>query len=140
MVASLAATLLYEAHQLGRLRRDGDDFVITGGAADLATQRLDLGAQARRFQRILDGDAQFFEVERLADEVVGAQLKRGLHVIELRIGRDHDDRRRVGSFLNLLENLDAAQVGHADVEQNQVGRFVAGRGAGRVRPKAASTT
>ncbi len=118
--------LLYETHQFCSLRRNCDHFVITRRAADLAAQRFDLGAKASRLERVLDGDAEFFEVERLADEVVGAQLKRGLHVIQLRIGRDHDDRRRVGSFLDLLEHLDAAQVGHTDVEQNQVGGLLLG--------------
>ena len=46
-MASLAATLLNEAHQFGHLLRDADDVVIAGAAADFAAQRLDFGAQAR---------------------------------------------------------------------------------------------
>ena len=48
--------LLHEAHQLGYLRRDCDDLVISGVAAHLSTQGLDFGAQAGGLQRVLDGD------------------------------------------------------------------------------------
>ena len=98
--------------------------MIAGIAPHLAAQRFDLCAQAIRFERVLNGDAKLLEIQRLADEIVGAKLERGLHVVKLRVGRDHDDRRRVGSFLDLFENLDAAHVGHAHIEQNQVGRLV----------------
>ena len=96
-MASLAATLCTKLISSVHLRRDGDDFVISGVAPNFSAQRLDFGAQARGFERVLNGDAQFVEIERLADEVVSAQLERVLDVVQLRIGRDHDDRRRVGS-------------------------------------------
>ena len=47
---------LHEAHELRCFGRDCDDLVISSVAADLSTQRLDFGAQARSLQRVLDGD------------------------------------------------------------------------------------
>ena len=41
--------------------------MIAGAALHLAAQRLDFRAQVRSFERVLDGDAEFVEVERLAD-------------------------------------------------------------------------
>ena len=67
---------------------------------------------------------EFVEIERLADEVVGAQLERDFHILKLRIGGDHDDGASVAIFLELIENFQAAQVGQAHVEQNQVGRLM----------------
>jgi hypothetical protein len=100
--------------------------VIAGATADLAAQRLHLGAQAGGLQRVLHRHRQFVEVQRLAHEVVGAQLERGLHVLQLRIGGDHDDGAGVVRFLQLLQDFDAAGIGQAHVEQHEVGRLVVG--------------
>ena len=98
VVASLVAILLDEAQQLRHLLRDADDVVIAGAAAHLAAQRLNFGAQAGGFERVLDGDRELVEVQRLADEIVGAQLQRGLHVLQLRVGGDHDDGASVAGL------------------------------------------
>ena len=66
---------------------------------------------------------EFIEIDRLADEIVGSQLKRCFHVVQLRIGSDHDDGAGVAVFLELIEHFDAGQVGHAHVEQDEIGRF-----------------
>ena len=98
VVASLEATFCTKFISSVIFGETRDHFVIAGAPAHFAAQRLDLGAQPRGFERVLDGDVQFVEIERLADEVVGAQLERGLDVIELGIGGDHDDgaeRRRL---------------------------------------------
>ena len=124
VVASLVAILLTKPQQLGHLRRDADDVVIARPAAYLAAQRFDLGAQPRGFQRVLDCDCEFVEIERLADKVVGAQLERSLYVVQLRIGRDHDDGAGVARFLELFENVDAAGIGQAHVEQHEIRRLV----------------
>ena len=88
-----------EAQQLGHLLRDADHIVIAGATAHLAAQRFDLGAQAGGLERVFYRDRQFVEVQRLADEVVGAQLERRLHVLKLGIGGDHNDGTRVVGFL-----------------------------------------
>ena len=73
---------------------------------------------------ILDGDVKLVEIDGLADEVVGAELEGGFDVVELRVGGDHDDGAGVAIFLELIEDLDAGEVGHANVEQDEVGGFV----------------
>src|SRR5581483_10993108 len=81
----------HKAHQLGHLGGLADDLVVSRAAADFTAQGLDFAAQLVGFERVLDGDVEFVEVERLADEVVGAEFERHLNVVELRVGGDHDD-------------------------------------------------
>ena len=97
---------------------------ITGSAAHLTAQGLDFGAQAGGLERVLDGDVKLVEIDRLADEVVGSELERGFDIVKLGIGRDHDDGAGVAAFLELIQDLDAAEVGHAHVEQDEIGRFM----------------
>ena len=115
VVASLAATLLTNPSNSAIFCRDANHVVVPGAPTDFAAQRLDLGAQAGGFQRILYRDRQLVEVERLADEVIGAQLERRFDVFQLRVGGDHDDRARVTGFLELFQDVDAAGVGQAHV-------------------------
>ena len=115
---------LHEVHQFGRLRRHGDHFVIAGVPAHLAAQRLHLAAQVVGLERVLDGDVELFEVQRLADEVVGSEFQGALDVVQLRVGGDHDDGLGVTVLLELFQNLKAVQVRQAHVEQNQVRRLV----------------
>ena len=56
VVASLAATFFTKFMSSDALGGDCDDLVIASVAANLATQRLDFGAQAGSLQRILNGD------------------------------------------------------------------------------------
>ena len=115
---------LHEVHQLRHLRRDARQLRDIQCAAHFSAQRLHFGPQAGRFQRVLDGDLEFVEVERLADEIVSPQLESGFDVIELRIGRDHDHRRaHPAIFLSLFQDLNPVHVRQAHVEQNEVGRF-----------------
>ena len=86
---------------------------------------MQLAAQVRGLQCIPDGCLQFVEIDRLAHEVVRAQLEGCFHVVELRIGRNHDDGARVACLLQLIQHLNAGKVGHADVEQREVGGFLA---------------
>ena len=69
-------------------------------------------------------DRQFVEVQRLPHEVVGAKLERSLHILQLRIGRDHNDRARIAGLLQLFQEFNAVGVGQAHVEQHEVGRLV----------------
>ena len=126
VVASLVAILLDEAQQFSHLLGDADHVVVSGAAADLAAQRLDFGAQTRGLQRVLHRDREFVEVQRLADEVVGAQLERGLHVLELRVGGDHDDGAGVAGLLQLFQDFNAVGVGQAHIQQHEIGGSRAG--------------
>ena len=47
--------------------------MVTGSPPDFAAQRLDLRPKAPASERILQRDAQLFEIDGLADEIVGAQ-------------------------------------------------------------------
>jgi len=78
-----------------------------------ATQRLNLAAQAGSLECILDGDVEFLEIERLADEVVRAELQGSFHVIQLRVSRDHDHGASVPVLFELIKDFEAAKVGHA---------------------------
>ena len=100
--------------------------MITGAAAHLTAQRFHLRAQPRGFQRVLDGDRELVEIQRLANEIVGPQLERGLHVLQLRVGGNHDDGARVAGFLQLFQEFNAAGIGQAHVQQHEVGRLVVG--------------
>jgi len=115
-----------EVHEFGHLRGDADHAVITDSAADCAAQGLDFSAEAGGFERVPDRDLKFVEIHGLADKVVGSELERGFHVVELRVGCDHDDGAGVAIFFEFVENLDAGEVGHADIEQDEVGRFALG--------------
>ena len=117
---------LHEAHELRCLGRHGHDLVISSMAADLSAQRLDFGAQARSLQRVLDGDPQFLEIQWLTYKIVSSKFNGSLHIIQLRVRGNHDDGRSFGSFLDLFEHLDAAEVRHADVKQDEIRRLMLG--------------
>ncbi len=80
--------------------------------------------EAAGLKGVLDGDGEFVEVERLADEIVGAQLERVFDVVELRVGGDHDDRTGAVVLLDVLKDFETADVGKANVEENEIGEFV----------------
>src|SRR5208282_4266737 len=96
---------LHEVHQFGRLGRHRDHFVIAGVPANLTPQRLNLAPQVVSFQRILDRDVEFFEIQRLAHEIVSAQLESGLDVVQLRVGGNHDDGGGSAALFELFQDL-----------------------------------
>ncbi len=110
-------------HELDHLGRDAYHAVIAGFAAYLTSQGLHFGTQARSLERILDGDVEFIEIDRLAHEVVGPEFECGFDIVKLRIGSDHDDGAGIAAFLELIQHLDAGKVGHTDVEQDEIRRF-----------------
>jgi len=120
-MASLAATL---RTKFDHLRRDAHYAVITDSAAYLTSQGLDFGAQARGLERVLDGNVELIEIDGLAYEIEGPELECGFDIVQLRIGGDHDDGAGIASLLELIQHLDTGEVRHADVEEDEIGRFV----------------
>ena len=78
-------------------------------------------------------------VDRLGQVLVGAGLEAGDDVLGIGLGGDQDDRherqRRVG--LEPTADLDAVQLGHHDVEQDQVRTARARAAASASSPSAA---
>ena len=120
-------------HQLGDLR--GQETLEPGHALDLAeligdallqvaVHVGDLVVQLLQPQRGLDPGHQRHLVDRLGEVFVGAGLESRHHVLGVGLGGAQDDRherqRRVA--LELLADLDAVDLRHHDVEQNQVGQ------------------
>ncbi len=70
----------------------------------------------------VDPCPQQHRVERLRQVVVGADLDATYDAVDLVDGRDHDDRdvRGARRRLETLERLDAVELRHEDVEQDDV--------------------
>ena len=105
-------------------------------------QFLDLALQPRGFQRPRRHQDQPVGLERLFDEVIGAALDRGDRGFDIAVAGDHHDRQVGIVLLDLLEQLQAVELGalQPDVEEHQmrtaVGdfrqrRIAVARGAGR---------
>jgi hypothetical protein len=86
--------------------------------------------------------AQQDRVERLGQVVLGARLDAADHAVGLLQARDHDHRDGVQALVRLepLEHLEAVEIGHHQIEQDQVEllerekleRAPAGLGAGHL--------
>ena len=79
-------------------------------------------------QQALDPRQQLGEVERLGDVVVGAELEAVDHVVRLVARGEHQDRREVAVLAQPLADLEAVDLGQADVEQDEVVAPRLGRG------------
>ena len=115
---------VHELHQFSHFSRHANDIVIAGAPAHFSAQGLHFVAERSRFQRVLQRDAEFLVIDRLADKVVRAQPQRGFHIFQLRIGRHHDDCARVAALLQLFQDLNAALAGQVHVKQYGVRRLV----------------
>jgi hypothetical protein len=78
-------------------------------------------AQARGFHRAFDHHHQLVDVERLADEIVGALLDRGDRDLDIAVARDDDDRHIGIVELDHFEDVDPvhAAVLEPDIEDHQ---------------------
>ncbi len=75
--------------------------------------------QQAHFQNIVNAGAQFGQIERFADEILGARFQRAQFVSGL--GGDHQDRK-IAVFLDFLQafhHLESVHAGHLEIEQNQ---------------------
>jgi hypothetical protein len=64
------------------------------------------------------------KIDGLANEVVSAQLERVFDVVKLRVGGDHDDGAGIAVLAQLRQHVEAAHVGQANIEQDEVGRLM----------------
>src|SRR5262245_36415425 len=93
------------------LRRVADDQnAWTVDGFPLTTMPLQL-------ERMIEREAQFLQVDRLADEIVGAASQSRDSVLEQRLGRDHNHCRLWAASLDLAQQVEAGTVGQVDVQQ-----------------------
>ena len=128
----------HEANLLAQ-RLEGHAFAGEhGGHAELALELLVFGAQAARFDGVLDDDEGAIEGERLLEKVVGAELGGLDGGLDGAVAADDDDLRPGlgGELANVGEHFESVAIGEPDVEQDHVvGRVLKqhqrlGRGGG----------
>jgi hypothetical protein len=92
------------------------------------TQADVLALELVRLQRALDGQQQLGHGQRLFQEVVGAEAGRLDRGLDVAVAGHHDHRAGQALVLvPLLEQADAVEIGHPDVEQHQVRAALAQR-------------
>src|SRR5262245_55675864 len=97
------------------LRRVADDQnAWTVDGFPLTTMSLQL-------ERMIEREAQFLQVDRLADEVVGAASQSRDSILEQRLGRNHNHGRPRAAALDLGQQVEAGAVWQIDVEQQRGG-------------------
>ena len=108
--------------ELGDLRRHA---LLERGVPllDFVGQRLDRVVQALDAQHRAHARGERRMVDRLGQVLVAAGLEPGDHVLRVGHRGDHDDRRERerGVGAQPPADLDAVELGHHDVEQDQVG-------------------
>ena len=105
--------------QVGDRRRSADHAI---GGAGACAQLADFAPQPRRLQRALDDEDQPVGLERLLDEVVGAELDRGDRGFDVAVAGDHHHRHVAVLLLDHFQQLQAVEPRalHPDVEQHQM--------------------
>ena len=101
-------------------------------AGDLPTMRLvaparaaqlgDFALQARGFERAFGDQHQAVRLERLFDEIIGAELDRGDRRLDIAVaGNHHDRQRRMFCSLTIFEQLQAVELRalQPDVEEDE---------------------
>src|SRR3569833_3459403 len=86
----------------------------------LAQSRI-LGVQIQMRESVAQRYENAVRVERLLEDVVGAELRRFDGGLDRRVAADHHDDRALIMLLDLLERLHAVDAGHLHVEEDQVG-------------------
>ena len=81
---------------------------------------LEFLVQQPHFQHVVDARLDFDQIERLADEILGAGLQRAQLVAGL--GGEHEDRKVAVRVVGLeaFHHLESIHAGHLQVEQDQV--------------------
>ena len=89
--------------------------------------------QQAHFQNVVDARAQLGQIERFADEILGAGFERAQLVGRLR--GDHEDRQIAVrfDFLQTFHHLESVHAGHLKIEQDQAVAVLAVQFADLVR-------
>ena len=83
-------------------------------------ERPDLSPQLTGFERLLDEQRHFIEVERLVDVMECAELHRLDGVLDRRESGHEDHQRLGGLFLDAAQQGDAIVIGQAEIEQHEI--------------------
>ena len=94
---------------------------------DFLSQAGDFIFQTGVFERVLDGQLEFIEVDRFDQVVESALLYCHNNVFYPFVGGYHDNGRGGAQFIEPGQQFKAASVGKSDIEQNQVGIFAFGK-------------
>jgi hypothetical protein len=101
-------------------RARADHLIETSGLGDLPTQALDLVTKPAMLDRSREGKAQGLDIERLGDEVVGADAERvdcGVHAAE----RGDDHHRDIGAVGDdSFAEREAAHPFHVQVADHDI--------------------
>jgi len=101
--------------------------------AEGGAERLIFVFEAALLHRVADQDDNFFQAERLFDEVESAKLCGANRGVNGGVAGDHDDGGRVGHGLDAAERFEAIHAGEPDVEQDDVEAAVGGAFQGAFR-------
>ena len=94
------------------------------GLLERAVLRLELAIEPPRVEQVADAQERLELLERLREEVARPRVERLAPGLQQGVGRQHEDRHvRVAGDLGLeeLEQGEAVEVRHHEVEQDQVG-------------------
>ena len=100
---------------------------LGGAFADLFFEEdvlvLELDVQEAVFQEVADAQEHFGLVERLGEEILGPGGERAVLGLGGHVGGEHQHGHGVvdgGERLDLLHDVEAGDVGHVEVEQDEV--------------------
>jgi hypothetical protein len=115
---------------LGHLERGAHDLAVAddrlvGCGGELGPQLAVFGDEGVLVERLLDGGDDRRALERLGDEVVGAELHRGDRVLDGAVGGHHQDLDLGRDRLRGLEQVLAGHAGHAQVGDHHLHRVQA---------------
>ena len=119
-VADSLRHLLHEIDDVADLAARADQELALALLGDLRAQRDDLAVQILPLAGVAHQRPQLVVVEVLGDVVVGAVLHRLHGRLDLVDGRDHDALDEAVVLLDDAQDVEAADAGQPDVEQDQV--------------------
>ena len=109
-----------EVVDLLHLRARADDVLEAVFLLDDLPQVAVLADEALVIERALDGELQLIHLERLGDVVVGAELHRLERRLHRLVRRDQDDRRLRQHLAAFAEDVEAADLVHAQIGDDEL--------------------